>query len=56
VLAVGGGRILPNGKVVAPSVKVGDTVIYSKYGGSDVKVDGKELKIVGESEILAVLG
>jgi chaperonin GroES len=35
---------------------VGDTVVYSKYGGSDVKVDGKELKIIGESEILAVIG
>ncbi len=56
VLATGGGRLLPNGRVVDVAVKVGDTVIYSKYGGSDVKVDGKELKIINESEILAVIG
>jgi chaperonin GroES len=56
VLAVGGGRVLPNGKVVSPAVKEGDTVIYSKYAGSEVKVDGKELKIVQESEILAIVG
>jgi chaperonin GroES len=55
VVAVGSGRVLPNGRTVAPAVKVGDTVIYSKYAGSEVKVDGKELKIVQESEILAVL-
>lgn len=55
VVAVGSGRVLPNGRTVAPAVKVGDTVIYSKYAGSEVKVDGKELKIVQESEILAIL-
>ena len=56
VLAVGSGRLLPNGRVVKVAVDVGDIVLYSKYGGSDVKVDGKELKIVQESEILAILG
>lgn len=55
VVAVGSGRVLPNGRVVALSVKPGDTVLYSKYAGSEVKVDGKELKIVQESEILAVI-
>ena len=55
VLAVGNGLVLPNGRVVPVSVKKGDKVIYSKYGGSEVKVDGKELKIVGEGEILAVI-
>jgi len=55
VLGVGSGRVLPNGRVVALSVKEGDKVIYSKYAGSEVKVDGKELKIVSESEILAVI-
>lgn len=55
VIAVGSGRVLPNGRVVALSVKAGDTVIYSKYAGSEVKVDGKELKIVQESEILAIV-
>ena len=55
VIAVGSGRTLPNGRVVALSVKAGDTVIYSKYAGSEVKVDGKELKIVQENEILAIV-
>jgi chaperonin GroES len=55
VVAVGSGRVLPNGRVVALAVKAGDTVIYSKYSGSEVKVDGKELKIVQESEILAIV-
>jgi chaperonin GroES len=56
VLAVGSGRLLPNGRVVTPAVKAGDIVIYSKYAGSEVKVDGKELKIVSENEILAIVG
>ena len=56
VLAVGSGRLLPNGRTIKVAVEVGDIVLYSKYGGSDVKVDGKELKIVQESEILAILG
>ena len=55
VVAVGSGRLLPNGRVIALAVKAGDTVIYSKYSGSEVKVDGKELKIVQESEILAIV-
>ena len=55
VLAVGTGRVLPNGRTVALAVKEGDKVIYSKYSGSEVKVDGKELKIVTESEILAII-
>src|SRR5690349_23656585 len=45
VIAVGSGRVLPNGRVVEPAVKAGDKVLYSKYAGSEVKVDGKELKI-----------
>lgn len=56
VLAVGSGRTLPNGRAVKPAVEVGDIVLYTKYGGSDVKVDGKELKIIQESEILAIVG
>jgi chaperonin GroES len=55
VLAVGSGRLLPNGRVIKVSVEVGDIVLYSKYGGSDIKVDGKELKIIQESEILAIV-
>ena len=56
VIAVGNGQVLANGKTVKPAVKKGDTVIYSKYGGSEVKVGGKELKIVQESDILAIVG
>lgn len=56
VVAVGSGKTLPNGRLVKPAVKEGDTVIYSKYAGSEVKVDGKELKIVQETEILAIIG
>ena len=56
VMAVGSGRVLPNGRTIKPAVSVGDIVLYSKYAGSEVKVDGKELKIVQESEILAIIG
>ena len=55
VIAVGSGKVLPNGRVVEPAVKAGDRVLYSKYAGSEIKVDGKELKIVTESEILAII-
>ena len=55
IVAVGKGKVLNNGKTVALAVKKGDTVIYSKFAGSEVEVGGKELKIVQESEILAVV-
>ena len=55
VIAVGAGRILPNGKRVPLLVKVGDRVIYGQYGAHDLKLDGQELKILQESEILAVV-
>ena len=55
VLAIGPGRIDDNGNRVAMAVKVGDTVLYGKYSGSDVEVNGKELKILRESDILAKL-
>ena len=53
IKAVGPGRLLDNGDRLTPSVKVGDVVIYGKYSGSDVKVEGKEYKVMRESEILA---
>ena len=56
VLAVGGGACLPSGRMVPLSIKKGDQVIYSKYAGSEIKVDGKELKIISENEVLAVIG
>ena len=53
VLAVGPGRIGEDGKRIVPDVKVGDIVIYAKYGGTDIKMDDDELVILRESDILA---
>jgi chaperonin GroES len=53
VLAVGPGRMSEDGKRIAMDVKVGDVVIYAKYGGTEIKVEGEELMILRESDILA---
>ena len=53
VVAVGPGRLLDSGNRGALSVEVGDVVIYGKYGGNEVEVDGHEVKILRESDILA---
>lgn len=53
ILAVGPGRIGEDGKRIAPDVKVGDIVIYAKYGGTDIKIDDEDLVILRESDILA---
>ena len=53
VLSVGPGKMLDGGKRGEVSVAIGDEVIYGKYGGSQVEVDGEELKILRESDILA---
>ncbi len=53
VVAVGPGRMLDSGNRGELSVAVGDVVIYGKYGGSEIEVDGQELKILRESDILA---
>jgi chaperonin GroES len=55
VVSVGPGRTLRSGKRVEPSVKPGDVVMFGKYSGSDVKVDGVEHKILREAEILAII-
>jgi len=55
VLAVGSGRTLDNGTKVSMDVKVGDRVIYSKYSGSEVKIEGKEVLIISEKDVLAVM-
>ena len=55
VLAVGPGKLLDNGDVRAPDVKVGDKVLFGQYGGSTVKIDGEELLILNESEVFGVL-
>jgi chaperonin GroES len=53
VLAAGPGRLSEDGKRIAMDVKVGDVVLYVKYGGTEVKIDGEELMILRESDILA---
>ncbi len=53
VVAVGPGRLTEDGKRIAMDVKVGDIVIYAKYGGTEIKVDDEELIILRESDILA---
>jgi len=54
VLAVGSGRTLDNGNKLAMDVKVGDKIIYSKYSGSEIKLDGKDYLIISEKDVLAV--
>ena len=54
VIAVGPGRLLETGERAAMSVKVGDTVVYSKYGGNEIKLDGEELLILDQESIYAV--
>ena len=53
VVALGPGTLLDSGKRGEMAVKKGDTVLFAKYGGTDVTIDGKELKIMRESDILA---
>lgn len=55
VVAVGPGRVDDNGNRVPMSVKVDDVVIFAKYAGTEVKVDGEEYLIVKESDILAIV-
>lgn len=56
VIAVGPGKMLKGGKRAEMSVKKGDRVLFSRYSGTDVKLDGVEYKIITESDILAVIG
>lgn len=56
VKAVGEGKRLEDGRQAKPDVKKGDVVLFGKYAGTDVKVDGVEYKILRESEILGKLG
>ena len=56
VLAVGGGKALDNGSTRAPLVKVGDKVLFGKYAGTEVKLDGTEYLVVKEDDIFAILG
>ena len=55
VVAVGPGKTLDNGSVRAPQIKVGDKVLFGKYSGTEVKLDGTEYLVVKEEDILATL-
>jgi chaperonin GroES len=55
ILAVGNGKILDNGTKIALEVKVGNKILFGKYTGSDIKIDGEEVLILREDEVLAVL-
>ena len=56
VVDVGTGKVLDNGQVRAPQVKVGDKVLFGKYSGTEVKLDGVELLVVKEDDLFAILG
>jgi chaperonin GroES len=56
VRALGTGKTDDDGKKIAFEVKVGDRILTSKYGGTDIKIDGKEYKILSSEDILAVIG
>jgi chaperonin GroES len=53
VLAVGDGKLDENGKRIPLDVKKGDEVLYSKYGGTEIKIDGEDLLVLRESDVLA---
>lgn len=55
VLAVGNGKILENGNVRALAVKAGDKVLFGKYSGTEVKVDGEELLVMREEDLVAII-
>ena len=55
VVATGNGKIMDNGETRALDVKVGDTVLFGKYSGTEVKVDGEELLVMREEDIMAVI-
>ena len=56
VIAVGNGKILDNGTKVPLDVKAGDKILFGKYSGTDIKIDGEEYLILREDEVLAVIG
>ena len=56
VIAVGPGRRSESGDLIPMDIAVGDVVVYSKYGGTEIKIDGVEYKILNQDDILAVVG
>jgi chaperonin GroES len=55
VIAVGTGKILENGEVRLPDVKIGDKILFGKYSGTEVKVDGEEFVVMREEDVMAVV-
>jgi chaperonin GroES len=55
VKAVGRGKLMDNGEVRAPDVKTGDKVLFGKYSGTDIKIDGEELVVMREDDVMAVI-
>ena len=56
VIAAGNGKVLENGTMLALDVKAGDKILFGKYSGTDIKIDGEEYLILREDEVLAVVG
>ncbi len=56
VIAVGPGKVSDEGKRIEPEVKVGDKVLYGKYSGTEVTIDGEQYLILRESDVLAIVG
>jgi chaperonin GroES len=56
VLAVGNGKVLENGTKLALDVKPGDRILFGKYSGTEIEIDGEEVLIVREDEVLAIMG
>jgi chaperonin GroES len=56
VVAVGNGKILESGKTLPMQVKVGDKVLFGKYAGNEIKIEGEEHVIMREDDIIAILG
>ncbi len=55
VLAVGPGKVLDNGKRTTPEVKVGERVVFARYAGTEIKIDGEEYLILRESDVMGIV-
>jgi chaperonin GroES len=55
VLAVGPGKVLDNGKRTTPEVKVGERVLFARYAGTEIKIDGEEYLILRESDVMGIV-
>jgi chaperonin GroES len=55
VIAVGKGKVLESGEVRAPDVKTGDKILFGKYSGTEVKVDGEEFVVMREEDVMAIV-